>query len=171
MNLRSRLFIILTLAFCTLGIGEVSAQSKTIVLVRHVEKDISATAHKTDPELSAEGVARAQRLMRIARKYRPREIYSSNYKRTRLTAEPLAKRRKIEIQTYDPGKPNDLVEKIAASKNKRFMVVGHSNTIPALVNLIAKKEVFRQLLESEYGVIWVIRMKKGVVRKIEVFSY
>jgi len=35
------------------------AQKKTIVLVRHVEKDISATADKTDPELSQAGRDRA----------------------------------------------------------------------------------------------------------------
>ena len=30
---------------------------------------------------------------------------------------------------------------------------------------------FRNLLETEFGVIWVVRMKKGVMTKVEVFTY
>ncbi len=151
-----------------------SAQTdKTIVLVRHVEKDSSPTADKVDPELSDEGRQRAERLDKLVKRYKPHEIFSTNFKRTRQTAEPIAKRRKKEIQTYDPSKPADLVKKIMdpASKTVHYLIVGHSNTIPGLANLIAKKEVFRPLLESEYGVIWVIRMKKGAITRIEVQPY
>ena len=50
-------------------------------------------------------------------------------------------------------------------------IVPFSNTIPALANLLAKKELFRNLLDTEYGVFWVIKMKNGVVTKVEVFPY
>ncbi len=57
------------------------------------------------------------------------------------------------------------------TKTDHYLIVGHSNTIPALANLLAKKELFRNLLDTEYGVFWVIRMKKGVVTKVEMFPY
>lgn len=157
-----------------LAVATVSAQrDKTIVLVRHVEKDSSPTADKVDPDLSEEGRARAERLAKVVKRYKPHEIFSTNFKRTRETAQPIARRRKKDIQTYDPSKPADLVQKIMdpASKTVHYLIVGHSNTIPGLANLLAKKEVFRNLLESEYGVIWVIRMKKGVLDRIEVRPY
>ena len=72
---------------------------------------------------------------------------------------------------YDPAKPADLVAKILASTTDHYLIVGHSNTTPALANLLMKKEVFKQMPDTEYGVFWVIRMKKGVVIKIEVFPY
>jgi broad specificity phosphatase PhoE len=155
------------------GLGTVSAQDKTIVLVRHVEKDSSPTADRADPELSDEGRKRAEKLAKLVKRYKPHEIFSTPFKRTRETAEPIAKRRKKEIQTYDPTKPADLVSKIMdpASKTVHYLVVGHSNTIPTLVNMIAKKEIFKNLLETEYGVIWVIRMKNGILRRIEVQPY
>ena len=109
--------------------------------------------------------------MKFARKYKPHEIFSTNYKRTRQTVEPIAAYRKKEIQTYDPAKAADLVAQMMANKTDHYLIVGHSNTIPTLANLLAKKEVFRNLLETEYGVIWVIRFKKGVLQKIEVFPY
>ena len=124
-----------------------------------------------DVELSAEGRERAERLAKAVKKYRPREIFATDYKRTKQTAEPIAKLRGKEIQTYDPAKQADLVAKILASTTERYLIVGHSNTIPALANLLMKKEVFKQLADTEYGVFWVIRIKKGAVTKIEVFPY
>ena len=58
-----------------------------------------------------------------------------------------------------------------ASKTKRYLIIGHSNTTPALANLLMKKEVFEQLPDQEYGVFWVIRVNKRVVTKVEVFTY
>lgn len=107
----------------------------------------------------------------VAKRYKPHEIFSTNYKRTRQTAEPVARRRKKDIQTYDPAKQNELVAKIMAGKTDHYLIVGHSNTIPVLANLLAKKEIFRNLAEPEYGVYWVIRMKNGALTRIEVFSY
>ena len=152
--------------------GAVAAQStKTIVLVRHAEK-IAAPPTEPDPELSPEGRERAQRLVEaIARRYKPHEIFSTNFKRTRHTAEPIAKKRRKEVQLYDPSNAADLVAKIMASRTEHYLIVGHSNTIPSLANLLAKKEVFRNLLDNEYGVFWVIRIKNGVLKKIEVFPY
>jgi len=170
--MRKTIFLLTALTVCLFAFGSVAAQStnKTIVLVRHAEKDTSV-ANNPDPELSAEGRERALKLMNFVKRYKPHEIFSTNYKRTRQTAEPIAAKRKKEIQIYDPAKQADLVAKIMASKTDHNLIVGHSNTIPVLANLIAKKEVFRNLLETEYGVVWVIRLKKGVLTKVEVFPF
>jgi hypothetical protein len=83
----------------------------------------------------------------------------------------MAARRKLQIQTYDPRKPDDLVDAIMKSKTKRFMIVGHSNTVPGLANLIGKKELFKNLDDAEYGVIWIVRIKDGQVRRTEILPY
>lgn len=165
--------IVAIAAFAVVIFGQASfaqSENKTIVLVRHTEKDTS-NPQDADPNLSAEGRERVQRLMKFAKRYKPHEIFSTNYKRTRQSVEPIAAYRNKEIQTYDATKPADLVAKIMASTTDHNLIVGHSNTIPTLANLFAKKEVFRNLLETEYGVIWVIRLKKGVLKKVEVFPY
>lgn len=172
-SMKTNLLLSLAFLLMLMGFSPTAAQDKTIVLVRHVEKDSSPTADKVDPVLSEEGKARAERLAKVIKRYKPHEIFSTPFKRTRETAEPIAKRRKKEIQTYDPAKPGDLVSKIMdpASKTVHYLVVGHSNTIPSLANLLAKKEIFRNLLETEYGVIWVIRIKKGELKRVEVHPY
>ena len=144
------------------------AQNKTIILVRHAEK---ADATSQDPDLSAEGKLRAERLAQAIKKYKPGAIYSTDFKRTRDTAAPMAARRKLQVQTYDSRKPAEIIDAIMKSKTKRHMIVGHSNTVPGLANLLGKKEVFKNLDESEYGVIWIVRIRDGQIRKTEVIPY
>lgn len=164
-----KLFTLIALAVAVLcGAENISAQTKTIVLVRHAEK---ADATSQDPELSAEGKQRAERLATVAGKYKPGAFYSTNFKRTRDTITPLATKRKKTVETYDARKPADLLDAIMKSKFKRHIVAGHSNTVPGLANFIAKKEVFKNLDDSEYGVMWVIRIKSGQVVKTEVIPY
>ena len=109
--------------------------------------------------------------MEKIKKYKPGAVYSTNLKRTRSTVEPIAKRRKKEIRTYDARAQQALVDEIMKSRTKRFVVAGHSNTIPLLANLLVKKELFKPLDESEYGTIWLIRMKDGKATKLEVLDY
>jgi broad specificity phosphatase PhoE len=148
-----------------------SAQKKTIIFVRHAERETAQMADQNDPPLSAAGQDRAERLVKRIGKLRPGAIYSTNYKRTRDTVGPLAKKRNKTIEIYDPSKPQDLISAINTSKTKRFVVVGHSNTIPPLVNLLTGKDLFKNLQEPEYSVIWVVKMKNGKVRKIEILDY
>jgi broad specificity phosphatase PhoE len=143
------------------------AQKKVIILVRHAEK-VDASQ---DPELTDAGKQRAERLAKIVKKYKPGAIYSTDFKRTRDTAAPMAARRKLKIEVYDAKKPAELIDAIMKSKTKRFMIVGHSNTIPGLVNLLGRKELFKNLDDPEHGVIWIVRLKEGQVRRIEILPY
>ena len=149
----------------------VDAQRKTIILVRHAEKDASETADKNDPVLTEAGRRRAERLANVIKRYKPGAIYSTDYKRTRDTAAPIAERRKKQIQIYDARKPQELIDAIMKSRTKRFLIVGHSNTIPGLANMLGKKELFKNLDDSEHGAIWIVRIEDGQVRKTEIIPY
>ena len=159
------------LAVVLLGSCSIYCQNKTIVLVRHAERAADTDMNKGDPELSAEGRERALRLVKIVRKYKPHEIFSSDFKRARQTAEPIAVYRGKQVQIYDPKKPADLVQKMMTSKTEHYLIVGHSNTIPALANLLMKKQLFQSLDDSEYGAIWVVKIRNGSPKKVEVLAY
>lgn len=148
-----------------------AAQNKTIVLVRHAEKDTAANTANGDDPLSQTGRERAERLWKVVKKYKPHEIFATAYRRTQETVAPIAAHRRKAVQTYDPSKQADLVTQMMTSKTEHYLIAGHSNTIPALANLLAKKEVFKQVPDSEYGVIWVIKIKKGVLKRVEVYAY
>lgn len=163
--------IIFSIFFLQTQLSHAQSTNKTIVLVRHAEKAAPVEGDKGDPDLTAEGRERAARLVKAVKKYKPHEIFATAYKRTQQTAEPIANKRKKQVQTYDPSKHAELVAKIMASKTDHYLIVGHSNTIPSLANLLAKKEIFRNLVDAEHGVIWVIRLRKGVLRRVEIYTY
>lgn len=143
--------------------GGVFAQHKklTFILLRHAEKDLSQDAEAADPELSAEGKSRAEKLIRIAGKYRPDAIYSTNYIRTRATVAPLARKGRHMIQIYEPRNLNQLVERIMSGKLKRILIVGHNTTTPALANLLIGQDKYKPLAESEYDKIWIVKVRKN----------
>ena len=146
----------------TFAAGNAAAQHRnlTIVLLRHAEKDASPTADRTNPELSAEGRLRAQKLVRVVNKYKPDAIYSSDFIRTRTTAAPLADRRGLKIEIYNHRDLQALAALIMSGKIKRLVVVGHNTTTPALVNLLIGAEKYKALAETEYDKIFVVKIKK-----------
>ena len=164
---RSIFCVLIVIAIGLFSISVV-AQMKTILLIRHAEKADSTSA---DPELSAAGRARALRLVNTIGKYKPGAFYSTDFKRTRDTLAPLAGKRKKQVQIYDAKNPEKLFDEMMQSRTKRFVVAGHSNTIPGLANLMTKKELFKNLDDSEYGAIWVIRIKNGQIQKVEILPY
>jgi 2,3-bisphosphoglycerate-dependent phosphoglycerate mutase len=160
--------LVLSLLLCC----SVAAQNKTIVLVRHAEKAGENAMDKTgDPELSPEGQLRAQHLLEIVKKYKPHEIYATAYKRVRETVEPVAEYRHKQIQTYDPLKQAELIDQIMKSKTEHYLIAGHSNTVPQLANLLMKKEVFAKMSDAEYGVIYVVKIRRGKFKRVEVYEY
>lgn len=151
--------------------AEVFSQDKLVILVRHGEKAVLESEDNPDPELSDVGKQRAERLVRMVGKYRPGAFYSTNFRRTRDTIAPFARKRHKDIKIYDAKDPKALIDEIMASKTKRFVVAGHSNTIPGLANLLGGKELFRNLNESEFGAIWLIRIEDGKVQNIRILPY
>lgn len=130
MHLPARLLCALSLALSLLAPCAAQAEPSMIYLVRHGEKQLT----DKDPALNAAGVVRANNLATTLERAGIRTIFSTPTLRTRQTAEPLARRSGLEVQTYDATTPKALVEKVK-SLNGAVLVVGHSNTLPELVRL------------------------------------
>ena len=114
-----------------------------------------------DPPLSKSGELRAERLVNVLAAYKPDIIYSTNYKRTKATAAPLATQTGKEIQLYDPKKLPLFADSLLLVKGKIIVVVGHSNTTPALVNLLIKENKYAALDDEEYGTYWIVTLQNG----------
>ncbi len=160
MNIKYALVIGL-LVVCGFGV-EASAQHRklTVILLRHAEKDVSATADKVNPVLTPEGKSRAERLIRAVKKYKLDAIYSSDFIRTRETVAPLAAKRRLQVQIYNPRELKQMSEMIMTGKIKRLLIVGHNNTTPGLVNLLLGSDKYQTLPESVYDKIFVVKIRK-----------
>ena len=85
MSLPARLFRCLSLSLAILAPGAALAEPSAIYLVRHGEK----ASVGQDPELTAQGQARAQAIATILARTGITAVYSTPTQRTRQTAQPL----------------------------------------------------------------------------------
>lgn len=107
-------------------------EATVVFLVRHAEKAAEPT---DDPPLTAEGRARADALASLLTDAGLESVWSTDFERTRATAAPVAERQGLAVELYDP---RDLTAVASALEERggRILVVGHSNTTPALVQLL-----------------------------------
>jgi phosphohistidine phosphatase SixA len=137
-----------------------AAAQATIFLVRHAERadagSPSGAAMANDPELSDAGRARAASLAAILADAQVTAIYTTEYKRTRQTAEPLAAARKLAVTTIKANEPTRLLESLKGATGN-VLVVGHSNTVPdILLGLGVRTPV--TIKEDEYDNLFILTM-------------
>ena len=127
----------------------------TFILVRHAE----TTGSGSNPNLSADGQTRADRLSQILEKVNLNAVYSTNFNRTRQTAQPAATSKGLTITTYDPFAPGVLVDQVLASfPGGTVLVVGHSNTIPDILNEMVGSNLYPDIGENEYDNFFVVHV-------------
>ena len=159
------IFLLFVVASITLQLQ--AQESTTIILIRHAEKDTSvkgSNAMVADPPLSEVGKLRAERMVQIFAEYNLDFIYATNYTRTKSTVTPLANKWGKEIKLYDPKDLQSLADELLLLKGKTIVVVGHSNTTPALVNLLIKQNSFDAMPDNEYSKYWIVTVKDGQVK-------
>lgn len=170
-----KLFIALFTGLFLLNLtgGDVFGQKKTITVVifRHADKEPAVEGDESEPDISLEGQKRAVRLVKILERYKPARLFSTDYPRALQTVTPLSRIKNLPVELYEPGRMNELAEKILASENsRRIAVVGHNSTTFQLANLLLKQSKYAMPADADYGKIWIIRIKNGRVRD-KVISY
>ncbi len=138
-------------------------------IVRHAEKD---TAGGTNADLNAVGRGRANALVHIFKKVHIHKVYSTDKPRTKNTAKPLAafKRRPVEI--YDAHKQKELLESLTKiEKGKKIFMVGHSNTVPQLVNILRGADVEKDIADSDYSTMYIVSVKQIGETKVQVIQF
>ena len=150
--MRLRVLIVI-LACCFIGNTTASDtdNSYTLYLVRHAEKQSDGSR---DPALTEAGRNRSEQLANWCQDKGITEIWSSDYKRTRDTANPLVTRLSLELSIYDPRNLADLVKELS-HQQRTALIVGHSNTTPELARLLCDCFI-EDMDESEYDRLIVI---------------
>ncbi|MEN9686902.1 MAG: hypothetical protein RLZZ28_2688 [Bacteroidota bacterium] len=162
--MRKLLFKGLFLLFTCCPLLRLNAQTTTIFVFRHAEKDTSqpgSTQMQADPPLSKAGLERALKIPEILKNYRPDSIYSTNFTRTKETARPLLIKFNKSIQLYDPKLLKQFSEQLLLYTGKTIVVIGHSNTSPALVNLLIGENRYPNLADSVYNQYWMVTITDG----------
>lgn len=151
------LLIVLPLSFM--------AAADTVYLVRHAEK----LAGADDPGLTACGQARANALATSLADVKLVAVFSTPYQRTQQTAEAVAKQHQLALTTYDPRQPELLLKQLTAH-SQPVLVVGHSNTVPQLVEMLSGIAM-APLAEQDYDLLYQVKLTAPVSVSISRQSF
>ncbi len=144
-------------------------RGRVLLVTRHCEKDPAADAR--DPGLSDSGKARAQALRMLLAPQTIDATFASEYKRAQETAllaigrvSPGSKEERLP-QTIKASEPERLFAAIdALQPGQTALVVGHSNTAPAvlahygLVLHDSRGKEITNLREDDYGSLFVVTL-------------
>jgi broad specificity phosphatase PhoE len=134
------------------------SEPRLVILVRHAEK---AAEPPDDPPLTAAGEKRARNLATVLADTGVSAIVTSEALRTRATAGPLAKDLDLTpVVVAVKGRAlEEHVTAVAAEVRRHpgevVLVVGHSNTIPAIVAALGGPRL-RDIGDAEFGNLFVL---------------
>lgn len=155
--MKHTLQFILFLAFFLAFSSCTKTYTTTYYMVRHAEKANSTS----DTPLSAEGHARAQALRDTLISQKITNIFVTNYQRTQQTAEPLAIELGITPTEVFANQTPQLVQQLKAIKGGNILIVGHSNTIPVIIDNLMESPQNITITETDFDNLFKVIIKKN----------
>lgn len=143
-----------------------NGETAIFYLVRHAEKEAGK-----NPGLTEAGVKRAEKLGEMMKEIQLSSIFSTNYKRTIYTVSPTSEVLDKKVEKYDAKKQSAFLKPLLSRKGERFLIVGHSNTIPDLLNLFQSKKVYDDIDEKIYDNFYIVLYKSESDCKIIELKY
>lgn len=129
----------------------------TIILIRHAERGNDGSK---DPPLSEAGIARANNLANVLKKTDLTAIYSSDFKRTKSTAAPVAQAKQLAVKIYVPMDEVEIKKIISDNFGKTVLVVGHSNTTPWTANFLTESTI-KDFDDTEYDNMLIVSIPQS----------
>ena len=143
---------------------------KLVIVVRHAERadggqSAAGAMTAADPPLSSAGETRAARLAAMLADAGVRAIYVTEFKRTQDTGKPLASKLGVAVEAVPAAETTALVARMkAAHPADVVLVVGHSNTLPAIIKALGGPAV--TIGDNEYDSLFVIAPATGAMTRI-----
>ncbi|HVW10963.1 MAG TPA: histidine phosphatase family protein [Bryobacteraceae bacterium] len=107
------------------------SSAATIILVRHAERAAAMTA---DAPLTPRGEERARQLAAMLRDANIRAVFTTEVRRTQQTAGPTAQEFHLRPSIIPQKETNALLARLKAlPEGEAVLVVGHADTVPAIV--------------------------------------
>ena len=121
--------------------------------IRHAEKADSSK----NPDLSEKGLERAQQWKTLFSKINFDGVYSTDFNRTLQTIQPIVADNNRLLKIYNP-KMMDVEVFKKETHGKTILIVGHSNTIPNMVNQIIKENKYTDIEENQFGNLYIVTL-------------
>ena len=142
-------------------------ENTTYYLIRHAEK-VRTDPNDQNPALEIKGMMRAKRWAAYFEPIKIDKIYITKFVRTKQTASFIAQEKQVTPTTYDPNTVYS--DKFLKETNgKSILIVGHSNTIPQLVNKLIGEEKFEDMDDGDNSTLFKVTIN-GNDKKVETIT-
>lgn len=128
-----------------------------IYIIRHTEK-VDDTAE--NPELSAAGIARAKYWKKVFQHIDFNQVFTTDFKRNVQTAQLISDDNSIKPELYYPMS-FDVLKFINLIKGQKVLIIGHSNTIPDMVNRLIDETKYPPMSHENYNVLYIVNINKN----------
>ena len=152
-----RYILIFLVVISITSCGRTQPGPTTVLIVRHAEKASDAE----DSPLTEDGVKRSQALVDVAAGANVSAIYTTQFKRNRDTARPLAERlgitpTEVPVNLQNPGDYGKTLAKTILEKHpgQTVVVVGHGNTIGSIVEGLTGRAAPQG--DIQYGDLFIV---------------
>lgn len=133
----------------------------TYYFIRHAEKD-RTNDQERNPHLIKSGLERAESWNSILGNIKFDAVYTTDYNRTKETAQPTASKNNLKLTFYDPNQINGKTF-IKENKGKTVLIVGHSNTTPQFVNAILDSKKYEDIDDNNNGNLYIVTIINGKI--------
>ncbi len=168
-------FLILLLGACQTDVPQehletVQAPLTTMMLVRHAEKVEDGSKN---PSLTEKGARRAETIRQLFEEAGINALYATPFERTEKTLQPLAATLGMTVENYDPslGAEQLIDEMLAKHAGEKIFIAGHSNTIPAMLNVLTGSDDYEDFTHDQYDDLFVVSLAekgKAAVTRLQV---
>jgi len=166
-----------TTMFCAPAVAQDEFKPITVFLIRHAEREQEP---KQDPPLSKDGIARSQALARLLGSAGIKAILTSQYTRTKQTAEPLATKLGLTVTPFSlkisPSNPRqiaaestaEVTNKILERSGESVLVIGHSNSIPDVIKMLGG-DIVPTIDEQKFDDLFIVTVyAKGKAKVVQL---
>jgi len=153
-RLRIRIAPVSFIALCLFAssLGFPAKAQEAVFLIRHAERHLTA-----DGGLTEKGRQRAERWANVFADADLDVIITSETARTRETAQPSSEKLGLPAQVIRRSERDKLIELLHGRyANDRVLIVGHSGTIPEILNRLGHPEKV-YIRKSDYNDLFVAR--------------
>jgi len=171
------LMVFATVMFSQPAVAQDEFKPITVYLIRHAEREQEP---KQDPPLSKDGVARSQALARLLSSAGIKAILTSQYTRTKQTAEPIATKLGLTVTQFtlkiNPSNTRqiaaestaEVTNKILERSGESVLVIGHSNSIPDVIKMLGG-DVVPTIDERKFDDLFIVTVyAKGKAKVVQL---
>jgi DNA-binding winged helix-turn-helix (wHTH) protein/broad specificity phosphatase PhoE len=136
--------------------SESSSKTTQIFILRHTEK----ADDSENPDLSAKGIERAKYWKKVLQHTEIDHVYTTDFKRNIETALLISDNNSVKPELYYPMS-FDVQKFLKLIKGETVLIIGHSNTIPDMVNRLINENKYPPMSHKNYNILYLITINEN----------